>query len=408
MLLATTWLKQPKPAGVTGGVRHSAFKAWGIEIERASFAFAFEPNTTVRRPQLEESLSKWSCDLVRPLIRANASVTTADPLGWAALHYAADFGDLALIAMLADAGADVTARTHDGSLPIDLARRHSHDDAVAALHAIGSPPAAVASTGERAKQDTGSCGAGVVPTAAIEHIRKRFGRRVVAGLHLERICDIQSVPMDSVAPDQLKAYLDAGQPVLLTNSSEVRALAKRWNWVDLIEQHGDRMFETSAIPYAGQYGLPHRRQSLRDFLAGAAAAAEPDALFENKLELHPALLEEFETLRLFAGYRVHPHQFLVGPVGSGAPTHYHQDAYNALVQGTKRWFFLEPSQATLSTEHPLATVASGDGGEGLACTQRAGDVMYIPDSVSHLVLNVEPTVALAVEFYPNLRLAEGA
>ena len=39
---------------------------------------------------------------------------------------------------------------------------------------------------------------------------------------------------------------------------------------------------------------------------------------------------------------------------------------------------------------------------GLACTQRAGDVMYVPDSYSHLVLNLKTSVALAVEFYPSL------
>ena len=38
----------------------------------------------------------------------------------------------------------------------------------------------------------------------------------------------------------------------------------------------------------------------------------------------------------------------------------------------------------------------------MACTQRAGDVMYVPDSYSHLVLNMEASVALAVEFYPGL------
>lgn len=356
MLLATTWLKQPKPA-VTGEVRHSAFKAWGLEIERASYAFAFEPNTTVRRPQLEESLSKWSCDLMRPLIRANASVTAAGTLGWEALHYAADFGDLALIALLVDAGANVSSRNNDGMLPIDLAWRHSHDDAVAALHAIGSPPVAVS---RRPKQNTDSCADAKTGAAgAIEHIGKRFGRRVVEGLRPETICEIQSVPMDSVTPEKLEEYLGAQEPLLLTNSSEVHALAKRWTWVDLIEQYGEAVFETSAIPYAGQYGLPHRRQSLRECLADAATAAAPDTLFEHKLQgHHPALLKDIETLRLFAGFRIHPHQFLVGPVGSGAPFHFHQDAYNALVQGTKRWFFRRPSQATMSTEHPLTTVIS--------------------------------------------------
>mgnify|MGYP001021092494 CR=1 FL=1 len=88
MLLATTWLKHPAhgatavvpgedPEAPSAG-RHSAFKAWGLEIDRASFAFPFVPNATVTREPLEASLSKLSCDLARPLLRAKASVHAAD------------------------------------------------------------------------------------------------------------------------------------------------------------------------------------------------------------------------------------------------------------------------------------------------------------------------------------------
>jgi hypothetical protein len=441
MLLATTWLKHPAhgatavvpgedPEAPSAG-RHSAFKAWGLEIDRASFAFPFVPNATVTREPLEASLSKLSCDLARPLLRAKASVHAADSLGWQPLHYAAGFGDRLLTALLVEAGADLTARTSEGFRPIDLAQRHGHVDVAEVLLAVGSPsPKATradvdADTNTTAEEtratdhanDPAACVTDTHNTVA--DLAQRFGHRVIRGLRLDSDssvaglarpdCDLRTVAMDTITEEAFREqFLDAQQPVLLTNSSEVRMwpATERWALDTLERQHGDGVFQTSSIPYAGQYGLPHKQQTLKDFLNANSGPGAPDVLFESKIQqARPALLADFDALRLFRSYRVHPHQFLVGTAGSGAPWHFHQDAFNVLVHGTKRWFLRPPSEATMSTEHPLEAVGrSGSDGVslGLACTQRAGDVMYVPDSYSHLVLNLKTSVALAVEFYPSL------
>jgi hypothetical protein len=50
--------------------------------------------------------------------------------------------------------------------------------------------------------------------------------------------------------------------------------------------------------------------------------------------------------------RVHPYQLLLGGVGSGAPWYFHQDAFNVVLHGAKRWFLRPPPFATLSMQHP--------------------------------------------------------
>ena len=110
----------------------------------------------------------------------------------------------------------------------------------------------------------------------------------------------------------------------------------------------------------------------------------------------------------------------VQAAGSGAPVHFHCDAWNALAHGRKRWFLYPPAVA-LYSKQPIAkwlaeqanrTSSSpsslGDGGsfslesaapEGaITCTQRAGDVLYVPCDWGHGVLNLRHSVGVAVEF----------
>lgn len=74
-----------------------------------------------------------------------------------------------------------------------------------------------------------------------------------------------------------------------------------------------------------------------------------------------------------------------------APMHYHGHAVNSLAYGEKKWFMLPPTQAFYSKTPSLEYANSlrareqqegaqgkGDGEDPLQCTQRAGDLMYVP------------------------------
>lgn len=105
------------------------------------------------------------------------------------------------------------------------------------------------------------------------------------------------------------------------------------------------------------------------------------------------------------------HQLYMGASGSGTPHHFHGAAWNAIAWGRKRWFMHPPSRARYSTVHPLvaieeksrrdsATLAreyKSDDEDALECTQEAGDVIFVPHSWGHAVINLVETVGVAGE-----------
>ena len=85
--------------------------------------------------------------------------------------------------------------------------------------------------------------------------------------------------------------------------------------------------------------------------------------------------------------------------------------------GRKRWLLLPPSQQLLSAKPIQDWMRDADPNkdypDGLrSCWQHAGDIMYVPDSWSHAVINAPQSnteqgggdealsVSLAAEFYP--------
>ena len=78
-------------------------------------------------------------------------------------------------------------------------------------------------------------------------------------------------------------------------------------------------------------------------------------------------------------------------------------------RGSKRWFLRPPTEAEYSTVPasrfvPLlarngSSSGSGSGsGSLLECTQRGGDVLYVPYTWSHATVNLRTSVGYAVEF----------
>jgi ribosomal protein L16 Arg81 hydroxylase len=91
-------------------------------------------------------------------------------------------------------------------------------------------------------------------------------------------------------------------------------------------------------------------------------------------------------------------QLIVGPPRSAAHFHFHQDAFNLLYVGTKRWLLRSPADRHVSRQHLTDWLAAGGVGPRMECTQQAGDMMYVPHMWTHAVANIQDSVALAVEF----------
>ena len=92
-------------------------------------------------------------------------------------------------------------------------------------------------------------------------------------------------------------------------------------------------------------------------------------------------------------------QFYIGAAGSGAQPHWHAPAWNWLARGEKRWHLWPPIDATYAQNHVANSLpgASREGGAPLQCTQRAGDIIIVPELWGHATTNLKPSIGWATE-----------
>jgi hypothetical protein len=108
-------------------------------------------------------------------------------------------------------------------------------------------------------------------------------------------------------------------------------------------------------------------------------------------------------------------QFYVGGEGSGAPVHYHNEAFNALAWGRKKWALYPPAQAFYSTTPARETWEDEDKEKekeeeketsenaALYCFQEAGDILFVPNSWGHGTYNAQSSIGIAWEIQHDLR-----
>ena len=113
-----------------------------------------------------------------------------------------------------------------------------------------------------------------------------------------------------------------------------------------------------------------------------------------------------------APFQVHPAQFYLGAAGSGAPLHFHGDAFNVLVHGRKQWWLFPPDAGNYSAMPAMQWVSEVLPGLCKRCeqrelperacplvvTQEAGDLLFVPRDWAHATLNLQPSVGYAIEF----------
>eukprot|EP01038_Epipyxis_sp_PR26KG_P008159 gene8159-11043_t len=96
-------------------------------------------------------------------------------------------------------------------------------------------------------------------------------------------------------------------------------------------------------------------------------------------------------------------QWALGGEGTGAPVHFHNSAWNALVYGAKKWVIYPPHNMIMSNKQILDYYETDmveflkRGVPPVTCVQTAGDVLIIPESWAHGVLNIQESVAIASE-----------
>lgn len=190
-------------------------------------------------------------------------------------------------------------------------------------------------------------------------------------------------------------YASCAKPVLIRGVPNVDVLQRKWQRETFERRYASLPVEVGDIPYARSLG---RGGGIKTF-AEYRATKEDYAFVQLNSKQHASILNDIPKLGYFSNFLAVQTQFYQGVAGTGAPMHLHVDAWNCLVYGEKRWFLMPPFQGGYSAMpirqwvdelYPTMQV--------LECTQRTGDILYVPKYWSHAVLNIRESIGIASEF----------
>ena len=186
-------------------------------------------------------------------------------------------------------------------------------------------------------------------------------------------------------------------------------LRHRWTKDRIMKHYGELKVRVGSIPYASQFALPSQSVPVSWYLnSSAGGVTEPLYLFEDVFTstdpIARKLVGDFHLreylLRHSSNVIPTSFQFYVGGAGTGAPFHFHADAFNFLVHGSKRWFLLKPEDAVYSRKPTLRWFREDYESMKhrlVECVQQAGDVLHVPTGWGHAVLNVQESIGAALE-----------
>ena len=129
-----------------------------------------------------DAAMRQDVDAVGNLIAQGADPAAAHGDGMTGLHWAAQHGDVEIVARLLHAGADVEARTRlGGHTPLHVASRSAQGAVIAALLEAGADATAITSTGATALHFAAGSGSAPAVTALLDHGADADAREPVWG-----------------------------------------------------------------------------------------------------------------------------------------------------------------------------------------------------------------------------------
>jgi len=204
---------------------------------------------------------------------------------------------------------------------------------------------------------------------------------------------------------------------------------RKWTIENLVKRFGDTRFKVDELDPVRDKKL---KMKLRHFVHYMRYNEDEDPIYlfdANFGDREPQLLEEYEVPKYFKEDffellgdhdRRPPHQWLVmGSSRSGSPFHidpYKTAAWNALLQGRKRWFLYPPGVIPpgvdndseseeedydapepfvwLTENYPFLDTSK----KPFECVQQAGEIIFVPSGWWHATFNLEDCVAVTQNF----------
>ena len=348
---------------------------------------------------------------VKDLLVAGASPDASTALGLTALHMVAMRGSYLVVQPLVEAGLKVDSRDALNRTALDVACSQKWS-VVDFSRSIG-------------RDLPNNC-----PTKPLELSPLAQGFKtggwlgndlVLPNKLTEDRCDFDVIGYNADTETLLLEYLSLQRPVLVrnaTNPQKLKQLFHHWQRNKMIKEYGHLTFSEVLVPYAESFGYNHSMTTLEQFInkmeqlyqeyktvQDLLLLSSPTYIFEA-IPPNSPLLDYFTLPDILNPSVTHisvtKTQFYVGPPLSGAPFHFHRNAWNVLIYGLKRWFVLPPPHAYYSKQHVWdwwRTVhRHKKSTHVMECVQHPGDMVFVPDMWGHSVINLRESIGMAAEF----------
>ena len=390
------------------------------------------------------------------IIRSGADVNAIDSKGVTPLHLAASGGLRTLTKALLSAGADPNIKTKDGRSALHIAAAIGHAEVLRMLRDAGgdmyaqdmykaSPQRIVESAGPVLPQDA-QIHLGIEqksPRGIKRDVHPEspgggwpsgggWGEERMKDFEYDMSCDVDQYFAHEITGEEIfENYIALGAPILIRGLINDWPVLEDYKKDELLRLAGDQKVHVSSIPYAQKFGgQGETDMDLREYIEQmvehrTVGGSHPWYVFkghpipkvsekpysltkEARCPTPPHITTAFNRIPGAAGSTTRDALFVnaqwaLGGEGTGAPVHFHNTAWNALVYGAKRWVIYPPHYMLMSSKQILdffetdMKLYADRGIKPRGCTQVAGDVMIIPESWAHGVLNIQESVAVATE-----------
>ncbi|QIW95312.1 hypothetical protein AMS68_000830 [Peltaster fructicola] len=239
--------------------------------------------------------------------------------------------------------------------------------------------------------------------------------------------------LEDISADDFQARW-VNQPFILTAPVRQWPLYKTWSTEHLLERYRDVAFRAESVDWPLLTYIDYMRDShdespLYLFDRGFAekmalkVTSEPD----DTADYWPPQCFGFDAFSVLGTARPDHRWLIVGPERSGST--FHKDpnatsAWNAVIRGSKYWImfqsspsippppgvFVSADQSEVTSPLSIAEWLLGYHAEARrtpGCKEgicHEGEVLYVPSGWYHLVLNLEPSIALTQNFVPRARI----
>ena len=251
-----------------------------------------------------------------------------------------------------------------------------------------------------------------------------------------------NIPRLTVEEWERGRYWEGIKPVIVRGVTDNWAANTNWKLQEMLRRYPNAEATMGDSRYIGQNGPEHSRSMLTTTTITEFITKHmynpTKYFFDRKISIPKGMLEDcnpfpyptrafFQEKNLEYHHQYYWRDHLTISIGSnlqGLTFHYHGAAWNAVVHGAKRWILWERTSLNNTEQTRFSKDENGEvitaaewirtlpqhpkriqeiKTNGHDCIQHAGEMMFIPDSVAHMVVNIGDTVAVVSEADVDMR-----